>query len=234
MRSKTIIASDFEGEAAGALTVATTHTQARQALPRIIKRFVARHPRVWLTVRQGSPAQIYDWIASGGADIAICSEPVGRFPDIVTLECGRLPRIVLTPPRHPLLKQRKLSLQDLARYPLITYDEAFVGRSRVMQAFESAGLTPNIVLSAIDSDVMKAYVEQGLGIAILARQAYDPRQDRRLRAIDASHLFESNTLCIAFRRHRYLRNFELAFIQMWAPHLDRETVQSHAAGKSQR
>ena len=162
-------------------------------------------------------------VRAGEADVAIASEAPARSPALVMLPAYQLERIVLTPPRHPLLRQR-LTLERLAGYPIITYDEAFVGRSRVMRAFEAKGLKPRIVLSAIDTDVIKTHVETGLGIAIVAKMAYDARRDRGLRAIDASHLFEPNTIYVTLRRDGYLRRYALDFIEWFAPHLKHDIV----------
>lgn len=220
------LGQDFSSEHSGSLTVLTTHTQARYALPGVVKRFVARYPAVRLGLRQGTPNQIWQAVARGDADIAIASEPQEPFAELVMLKCYELPRIVLTPPRHPLLRHKRLTLEALAEYPIITYDDEFIGRSKVYRAFEARGLAPNLVLSAIDSDVIKAYVELGLGIAIVAKMAFDPRRDRNLRAIDAAYLFESNTVYLGFRRNNYLRHHALDFIEMLVPHLNRKAVQA--------
>ena len=142
------------------------------------------------------------------------------------LKCYELSRIALTPPRHPLLRRKRLTLEALAGFPIITYDDEFVGHSKVQRAFEAQGLAPNLVLNAIDTDVIKAYVELGLGVAIVAKPAFDARRDRNLRAIDASHLFESNTVYLGFRRNNYLRRYALDFIEMLVPQLNRKVVQS--------
>jgi LysR family cys regulon transcriptional activator len=223
------VGKEHAREDAGALTVATTHTQARYALPPILKRFMARYPAVRLGVRQGTPSQIWQLLADGEADIAIASEPKVPPADIVMHKCFELPRIVLTLPRHPLLGLKRLTLEALARYPLITYDDEFIGRSRVHRAFSARGLTPNLVLSATDSDVMKAYVELGLGVAIVASMAFDRRRDRGLRDIDASHLFDSNTVYLGFRRASYLRGYALSFIGMVAPHQNAGMLQAARA-----
>ena len=141
------------------------------------------------------------------------------------LPCYELPRVVLTPAGHPLLRVKRLTLQKLAQYPLITYDHSFIARSRIVRAFEAHGLAPNVVLIAIDADVIKTYVEFGLGIAVLPRMAFDAKRDRGLRVIDASHLFESNTLHIGIRQNHYLRGYTYAFIEMFAGHLTRERVE---------
>lgn len=212
-------------EARGALTIATTHTQARYALPEVIRRFAARFPEVRLSLRQGTPAEVSSLVSSGNADISIATEPVDPPAGLAMLPCYELHRIVLTPRGHPLLKERRVTLQKLARHPLITYDFAFIGHSRIVRAFEAAGLAPNIVLNAIDADVIKTYVEFGLGIAILPAMAFDRKRDRGLRAIDASHLFEPNTIHIGIRQNHYLRGYTYAFIEMFAPRLTRAVVE---------
>src|SRR5262249_42972190 len=215
----------------GSLIVATTHTQARHAVPGVVKRFAARYPDVELTLRQGNPAGVAEMVRAGEADIAIASETPERTSELVMLPAYQLERIVLTPPRHPLLRERQLTLGRLAQHPIITYDEAFVGRSRVVRAFEAKGLKPRIVLSAIDTDVIKTHVEAGLGVAIVAKMAFDARHDRGLRSIDASHLFEPNTIFVTLRRNIYLRRYALDFIEWFAPHLKHDIVVQAVRGR---
>ncbi len=218
-------AQDYARATGGTLTIATTHTQARYALPPIIKRFTALHPKVRLILRQGSPTQISALVTSGEADIAIATEAIEHFQELVMLPCYQWNRCIVTPPGHALLKEKKLTLEAISRYPIITYDFAFTGRSKINQAFENKGLTPNVVLTAIDSDVIKTYVELGLGIGILAKMAFDPKRDAQLRAIDADHLFEPSTTRIGISRNSYLQSFVFDFIEMFAPHLDKTSVQ---------
>lgn len=218
-------AQEHAGQDRGTLTIATTHTQARYALPSVIKRFAVRYPAVQLSLRQGTPAEVSHLVSSGAADLSIATEPIEPPADIVFLPCYQLQRIVLTPPRHPLLKVRRLTLEKLVTYPLITYDFAFIGRSKILRAFEARAIVPNIVLNAIDADVIKTYVEAGLGIAIVPEMAYDRARDRTLRRIDASHLFEPNTIHVGIRRNHYLRGYMYALIEMFAPHLKRSVVE---------
>jgi LysR family cys regulon transcriptional activator len=220
--------------ARGALTIATTHTQARYALPEVIRRFAARFPEVRLSLRQGTPSEVSSLVLSGNADISIATEPVEPAPGLTMLPCYELHRIVLVPAKHPLLRTGRLTLQQLARHPLITYDFAFIGRSKIARAFESAGLVPNIVLNAIDADVIKTYVEFGLGVAILPAMAFDRRRDQGLRALDASHLFEPNTIHVGIRRNHYLRGYTYAFIEMFAPQLTRAAVEKAIAERPVR
>lgn len=218
------VGQEFTNEASGSLTIATTHTQARYALPPAIKRFTLRYPNVKLILRQGSPTQIAKLVTSGEADIAIATEAIELFDELVMLPCYQWNRCIITQPRHPLLKLAKLTLEDIVKYPIITYDFAFTGRTKINQAFAAKGLTPNVVLTAIDADVIKTYVELGLGIGILAQMAFEPSRDKHLRSIDASHLFEPSTTRIGITRNSYLRGYVYDFIGMFAPHLDRTVI----------
>lgn len=220
------IAQEFTDEAGGTLTIATTHTQARYALPPVIKRFTARYPKVKLILRQGNPMQISSLVSSGEADIAIATEAIEHFQELVMLPCYEWNRCVVVPPKHPLLKLKKLTLEAINQYPIITYDFAFTGRSKINQAFANKGLEPNVVLTAIDSDVIKTYVELGLGIGILANMAFDAKRDKNLKSIDASHLFEPSTTRIGISRNSYIRGYVFDFIEMFAPHLDHATIQA--------
>jgi LysR family cys regulon transcriptional activator len=218
------VGEEFTEEDNGHLTIATTHTQARYALPHVIQRFTKRYPGVRLSLRQGSPTQISELVTSGEADIAIATEAIELYEDLIMLPCYEWNRCVLVQPGHPLLKAKKLTLEAMASFPIITYDFAFTGRSRINQAFADKGLTPNVVLTAIDADVIKTYVELGLGIGIVAMMAYDPKRDTHLRAMDASHLFEPSTTRIGIRKNSYLRGYTYEFIEMFAPHLTRKVV----------
>ncbi|MCU0973287.1 MAG: HTH-type transcriptional regulator CysB [Burkholderiales bacterium] len=205
------VAQEFTSEQTGSLTIATTHTQAR-------------YPGVRLSLRQGSPMQIAEMASSGEADLAIATEAIELFSELVMLPCYEWNRCVVVPPEHPLLTVEPLTLEALARYPIITYDFAFTGRSKINQAFEARDITPNVTLTAIDADVIKTYVELGLGIGIVAYMAFDPERDRQLRAIDASHLFESSTTHMGIRRNTYLRGYMYGFIEMFAPRLTHKVV----------
>lgn len=218
------VSQEFTDQSGGTLTIATTHTQARYALPSVIKNFTARYPKVKLILRQGSPTQIAALVTSGEADIAIATEAIELFHELIMLPCYEWNRCVIVPPKHPLLKLKRLTLTAICQHPIITYDFAFTGRSKINQAFEAEGLTPNVVLTAIDSDVIKTYVELELGVGILAKMAFEPKRDQRLRSIDASHLFEPSTTRIGISRNSYIRSYIFDFIEMFAPHLDKNTV----------
>ena len=227
------IGDDFTTKDAGRLVVATTHMHARYVLRDVIRDFIRRHPSVQLVLRQASPAQTAQLVASGEADIGVSSQPPESVSDLVMLPRYELNRSVITPKGHPLLKEKRLALKSIAKYPIITLDQSFVGGSAVLRAFEAAHIKPNIVLSAIDADVVKTYVELGLGIAILPSIAYEPRRDSKLRAVDAAKLFEPTVACIELRRENYLRSYMLDFIQRIAPQWSRETIaQAMRAGEA--
>ena len=224
------VGEEFSNESAGRLSIATTHTQARYVLPRVVRDFMQRYPKVRLELHQGNPQQVCDMVLKGSADIAIATEAIADNPELLMLPCYQWNRCVVATPRHPVLREQPLTLEAIARYPLITYDDAFTGRGQINKAFLGRGLKPNVVLTAIDSDVIKKYVEMDLGIGILARMAYDADEDRRLGMIDASHLFESSTTRIGVRRRAWLRGYVYAFIEGFAPQLTRSMVEQTLAG----
>lgn len=225
------IGEDFTRQETGRLVVATTHIHARYVLRGVIRDFIRRHPAVRLVLRQGSPSQTQQLVASGEADLGVSSEPPGEsVPDLVKLPAHRLERSVIAPRGHPLLRVPRLTLRAIAAYPIITYDASFVGGSAVLRAFERAGLEPNIVLTAIDADVIKSYVELGLGVAILPSVAYEPERDRRLRARDAGRLFDPTVTRIEIRRGAYLRSYMYDFITLLAPNWDREAIERAMRG----
>jgi len=220
---------EFRNELSGSLSIATTHTQARYVLPKVIKAFTERYPQVSLHIHQGNPTQIAQMVLSGEADVGIATEALASFEELAAMPCYQWNRCVVTPPGHPLLEQQPLTLEALAAYPIITYDFAFAGRSLINKAFEARGLTPNIVLTALDSDVIKTYVELGLGIGLLASMAFDPARDKNLRAMDAGHLFERSTTNIAVQRRGFMRGYMYGFIELFAPSLTRAAVDAALA-----
>ena len=224
------VGEEHAGGESGSLVIATTHTQARYALPAVVKKFVDRHPQVRLSLHQGHPAQIAEWALQGEADIAIATEALDQYPQLVMLPCYQWVHCVIAPDGHPILDEKSLSLAALARWPLITYDPAFAGRSRINKAFELAQVEPNVVLTAIDADVIKTYVGLGLGLGIIARMAYDPQRDSGLQALSAEHLFGSNTTRIGLRRGMHVRRHAYDFIELFAPQLTRRAVDMALAG----
>ena len=222
------IADECSNEASGELTIATTHTQARYTLPSVIQEFRQKYPEVVLHMKQGAPAQIAELAASGAADFAIATEGMELFKDLVMMPCYEWNRSVVVPKGHPLaakaVKPNTLSLKDIADYPIVTYVFGFTGRSRLDDAFQAVRLTPNVVFTATDTDVIKTYVRLGFGAGIIASMAYDESQDSDLVSIDASHLFASSVTHIGFRRGTFLRRYMLDLIQSFAPHLDARTV----------
>jgi LysR family transcriptional regulator, cys regulon transcriptional activator len=221
---------EFANDQLGTLTIAATHTQARYALPKAVAAFKRRYPKVELHIHQGNPTQIREQVIAGEADMGVATEMLA-VPELVTLPVYQWNRCVVVPPKHPLLKESPLTLDKMAEYPIVTYDFAFANRSLVQKAFESRGLKPHVVLSAQDSDVIKTYVELGLGIGILAKMAFDAKRDILLRAIDASHLFESSTTRLGIKRGAYLRRYAYDFIELFAPHLARNTVERAVRGE---
>ena len=222
--------AEFADEKLGTLTIATTHTQARYALPRAVAAFKRRYPGVRLLIHQGNPTQICDQVIAGEADLAIATEQIAGHPELVSLPCYQWNRCVVVPPRHALLKAKPLTIEALAEHPIVTYDFAFANRSLVQKAFEAKDLSPNVVLTALDADVIKTYVALGLGVGIMAQMAFDAKRDRGLRAIDASHLFESSTTRLGIKRGAWLRRYAYDFIEFFAPHLPRAQVERAARG----
>jgi len=225
------IADQFASRETGHFVVATTHTQARYALPKIIQWFKADYPKVHLTLLQGSPREIAELVETGQADVGIATEALENVPELVSFPFYSWHHAIIVPQGHPLLAVERITLETLAEYPIITYHEGFTGRAHVDKAFAEAGIVPDIVLSAIDADVIKTYVGLGLGVGVVASVAYDQEQDRSLELIPVPDLFPSNTTRIAVRRGTYLRSYAHAFIEKVCPDVGEETIK--AALKSQ-
>lgn len=218
------IAQEYSDEKQGALSIATTHTQARYALPRVIGRFRDAYPGVTLQMNQGSPSQLAELAAEGDVDFVIATEGLHLFKDLIMMPCYRWYRDIVVPRGHSLLEKDGLTLADVAAEPIVTYVFGFTGRSMLDKAFMAEGLTPNVVFTATDTDVIKTYVRQHIGVGIIASMAFDPAADSDLAALDGSHLFEPSVTHIGFRRGTFLRKFMYDFIAWFAPHLDRRTV----------
>lgn len=219
------VAQEFSNEKKGSLSIATTHTQARYALPATIRSFIERYPDVSLHMHQGTPMQISEMAADGSVDFAIATEALELFSDLIMMPCYRWNRCVLVPRDHPLTQLSELTLEDVAEHPIVTYVFGFTGRSKLDEAFVARGLVPRVVFTAADADVIKTYVRLGLGIGIVAAMAYDERADADLVALDATKLFASSVTKIGCRRGTFLRGYMYDFIEDFAPHLTRDVVQ---------
>jgi len=218
------IADEFSDKNRGALSVATTHTQARYMLPSVISEFIGRYPDVALHVHQGTPVQISEMASKGRVDLAIATEALELFENLIMLPCYRWNRSVIVKHDHPLANEDKLTLEKLAEYPIVTYVFGFTGRSQLDDAFNAKGYVPKVVFTAADADVIKTYVKLGIGVGIVASMAFDPEIDNELVAIDASHLFEASTTKIGLRRGTFLRGYMYEFIELFAPHLNKALV----------
>ena len=221
---------EYAGQRSGTLSVAATHTQARYALPKVVQGFRSTYPDVRIALQQSAPEHIAEWVLSGKADIGIATEGLSQFPDLVSFPCYRWSHLIVVPDNHPLLARSPIRLEDLAEFPLITYDIGFTGRGHIDAAFAKAGVQPDIVLTAMDSDVIKQYVSLELGVGIVASMAFDHGRDKGLRAVEASHLFAPNTTRLAVRRGAYLRSYAYHFIQQVAPELSRADIDAALNG----
>jgi LysR family cys regulon transcriptional activator len=218
------IAEEYHNREIGELSIATTHSQARYALPKVVQKFMQKYPNIRLTIHQGTPAQIAEQVSKGQVDIAIATEGTDLFENLTKLPCYQWNRSVIVPHGHPLTQVSELTLEDIARCPIVTYTFGFTGRSQLDQAFEAAGIRPQVALTAVDADVIKTYVRLGLGVGIVAHMAHDPQADGDLVPLEAAHLFASSTTKIVIRRETYLRTFLYDFIEIVAPHLTRDIV----------
>ena len=217
-------ARDFADNTRGTLSVATTHTQARYVLPMVIKEFMARYPNVTLNMQQGTPAQIAAMASDGEVDFAIATEALELYDNLIMMPCYRWNRCILVPKEYPLTKVKRLTLEEVAQHPIVTYVFGFTGRSKLDSAFKRQNLTPQVVFTAADADVIKTYVRLGLGIGIVAHMAYNPSADSDLVALPAEHLFDSSVTRIGCRRGTFMRGYMYDFIELFAPHLTKERV----------
>lgn len=224
------VGQDFAASTQGKLSVAATHSQARYALPQVVRDFRQQYPQVSLHLHQGSPRQVAEMLRSGEADIGVATEALAGYDDLVTLPCYRWTHSIVVPPEHPLLELNEpVTLAQLAQYPIVTYELGYTGRAHIDEAFAREGLAPDIVLSAMDADVIKTYVELGMGVGVVASIAVDPERDRHLRSLDARHLFEVNLTRLGLRRGVWLRGYAYDFIEAFVPTLNREVVQTALA-----
>ena len=225
------LAEQYSQRDEGQLSIATTHTQARYALPQVVQQFKKTFPRVHLKLHQGSPDEIAQLLISGQADIGIATESLSNVQGLVSFPYYTWHHGIVVPKGHPLDSKKTITLEALADYPLITYHEGFTGRARIDQAFAAQGLTPDVVMSALDADVIKAYVELGLGVGIIAPIAFNATKDSELRLITGDRLFDQNVTRIALRQGHYLRDFAYHFIQLCSPDLTQNKL-AQALGQS--
>ena len=218
------IAQEHKDNKLGTLAIATTHTQARYALPPVVREFMTNYPGVKLHINQGTPTQIAELASHGLVDMAIATETIDHHENLVLLPCYEWNRCILVPQGHPLTELSTISLQDVASHPIVTYVFGFTGRSQLDRAFESQGIHPQVALTAVDADVIKTYVRLGLGVGIVARMAYEPLLDSDLVALDAEHLFGRSVTKICLRRDMYIRGFIYDFIRLFAPHLTKDII----------
>ena len=212
-----VISEEYTEKDQGTFTIATTHTQARYKLPKVVEEFVKKYPKTNLNIHQGNPSQVTDQIINGEADVGIATESINLSEDILTIPCYQWNRCVVMPKNHPLTEVRKITLEDLAAYPMITYDYAFTGSTIVSEVFKNANIEPNIMLTAIDADVIKTYVSLNMGIGLIAEMAFDASTDHPMVSRDVSHLFPLSTTYIGIRRENFLRKYTSDFIRMFIP-----------------
>ena len=225
------IGKEFAAQDSGSLTIATTHTQARYALPPVVQAFMQKFPKVRLSLLQGSPKQIIEMVLRDQADLAIATEVIEDADGLVTLPCYPWEHVLVVPPEHPLLKSKMITVEEIASYPLITYDSAFTGRSKIDHAFSLRGLKPDVLLEAIDADVIKTYVELGMGVGIMAGMAFNTERDKGLQAIPAGHLFGTNVSRLALKQGSYLRTYVYSFVELLAPALNRKMIEKAMGGE---
>jgi LysR family cys regulon transcriptional activator len=226
------VGKDYAAQDQGNLTIAATHTQARYLLPAAIAEFKRRFPKVHLSILQGNPTQVAEMVLHDQADLAIATEAISNYKELVSLPCFSWHHIAVMPADHPLAERKlPLSLDDLAQYPLITYDSAFAGRTKINEAFRLRGLSPDIVLEAIDADVIKTYVELGMGVGLLADIAFNSERDRHLRALPVGHLFGSNVTRVALKQGAYLRSYVYTLVELLSPSLNRKLIEQALKGE---
>ncbi|WP_244814109.1 CysB family HTH-type transcriptional regulator [Caballeronia sp. Lep1P3] len=225
------VGKDYAAQDQGNLVIAATHTQARYSLPAAIAEFKKRFPKVHLSILQGSPTQVAEMVIHDQADIAIATEAIANYKELVSLPCFQWQHLAVMLPDHPLLERKLLTLDDIVQYPLITYEAAFAGRTKINHAFGLRNLTPDIVLEAIDADVIKTYVELGLGVGIMADIAFNPERDRHLRAMPVGHLFGTNVTRLALKQGAYLRSYVYTLVELLSPSLNRKLIEQALSGE---
>ncbi len=228
------LARESRNAACGNLIVATTHAQAYHALPTVVKEFVTRYPGIRLSLKPCAPIEAAELVRRGEAHLCISTEVVGSFSDLIMLAGRKWSRCVITPSKHPLLKERQLKLSSIAKYPLVTYDFTFWKHSKMRDAFEAEGLNPTVVLTSTDPGIIKTYVASGLGIGLVGSMAFDAHKDTSLRMLDASHLFESSITTIGIHRNTCIEGYLYDFIEMFLPGMGRAEVDAVIANQYAR
>jgi len=221
------VSEEFEKKDSGSFTIATTHTQARYKLPAVVESFVKKYPKINLNIHQGNPLQVTEQILRGEADVGIATESISLDEKIFCIPCYSWNRCLVMPKNHPLLSAEEITLNRLASYPMITYDYAFTGSTIVSKVFKDANITPNIMLTAIDADVIKTYVSLNLGVGLIAEMAFDKDKDKGLECRDVSHLFPTSTTYIGIRHDTFIRGFTLDFIKMFIPHMTEKELKEY-------
>ena len=211
------ISHEHGNDDTGSFTIATTHTQARYKLPKVVEAFVKKYPKIDLNIHQGDPSQVTEQILKGDADVGIATESIGHNANIICIPCYSWNRVLVFPKNHALSSIKEITLQNIASYPMITYDYAFTGSTIVSKVFKDANISPNIMLTAIDADVIKTYVELNLGVGLIAEMAYDKNKDSTLEIRDVSHLFPTSTTYIGIRKETFVRGLVYDFIKMFTP-----------------
>lgn len=217
---------DVPADSEGTLRVGTTHVHARYSLIEVTKQFLSVYPQVKLEFTVGAPAQILAGVTAGTIDIGLCTLPDPMPKGVVSFKAYDIDRCLIVPPGHPLLKMGKVTMEQIARWPLITYDNSYTSGSVVQGEFRRHGITPWVVMRAMDASIIKAYVAAGVGVAVLQTMAFNAAQDRDLRAIPIDHLFPSSSAMISLRRNHLLKKFAFDFIQMVAPEWSRSAIEA--------
>ena len=218
------ISDEYESKDSGSFTIATTHTQARYKLPVVVESFIKKYPKINLNIHQGNPSQVTEQILNGEADVGIATESISLNNKIFCIPCYSWNRCLVMQKNHPLLLVKDITLKDLATYPMITYDYAFTGSTIVSKVFKKANIKPNIMLTAIDADVIKTYVSLNLGVGLIAEMAFDENKDKNLVSRDVSHLFPTSTTYIGVRQDTFIRGFTFDFIKMFTPHMEEKEL----------
>lgn len=221
------VSEEYDKKDTGNFTIATTHTQARYKLPNVVEEFVKKYPKINLNIHQGNPSQVTEQIVNGDADVGIATESIGLHDKIFCIPCYSWNRIIVMPKSHPLNEEKIITLEHLATYPLITYDYAFTGSTIVSKVFKESNLKPNIMLTAIDADVIKTYVNLNLGIGLIAEMAFDSSKDIDLVSRDVSHLFPLSTTYLGIRKDTFIRASTFDFIKMFTPQMSEHELRQY-------